>query len=80
MTLLRSGVPEHEIWVQKTDQIERLMRQRNPEFLFTDSSRADLYAQVTKALAELGMRVDPIPEATSSPRYRLFRIVRPAHP
>jgi 4-amino-4-deoxy-L-arabinose transferase-like glycosyltransferase len=80
VTLLRSGVPDHEIWVQQTDQIEKLMRERNPEFLFTDSSRADLYAQVTKALTELGMRVDPIPEATSSPRYRLFRIVRPEHP
>ncbi len=80
VTLLRSGVPEHEAWVQETDQIEKLMQQRQPEFLFTDSSKADLYAQVTKALAELGMKVDPIPEATSSKRYRLFRIVRPAQP
>jgi 4-amino-4-deoxy-L-arabinose transferase-like glycosyltransferase len=80
VTLLRSGVPEHEIWVDKTDQIEKLVAQHSPEFLFTDASKAELYAAVTKALVELGMNVEPVPEATSSPRYGLFRIVRPAHP
>lgn len=77
VTLLRSGVPDHEVWVGRKDQIQEVMEKHHPEFLFADSSTADLYAQVMKALEELGMKLEEIPEAGSPPRFRLFRIVRP---
>lgn len=79
VSLLRSGVPEKDAWVSKPDEIAQLIRQRNPEFLFTDSSKADLYEKVIEVLRDMGARVEPIPEANSSPRYRLYRIVAPPH-
>jgi hypothetical protein len=75
VSLLRSGVPEHKAWVNEPDEIAKLMTQCKPEFLFTDSSKADLYEKVADTLAKLGMKVEPIPEATTSHRYRLYRIV-----
>jgi hypothetical protein len=77
IALVRSGFPEHEVWVERKDQIQAVMTQHHPEFLFTDSNTADLYAQVTRALEDLGMKLEEIPEAGSPPRFRLFRIVTP---
>ena len=75
VSLLRSGVPEHRAWVSEPEEIAKLLNQHKPEFLFTDSSKADLYEQVTRSLSKLGMHVEPVPEASSSQRYRLYRIV-----
>ncbi len=74
--LVRSGVPEHEVWVNASDQIRNLIQRRNPEFLFSDSRNSEQYRQVMEAINSMNMKVQPIAEAGSSTRFRLWRIQR----
>jgi hypothetical protein len=80
VTLVRSGFPEHEVWVEDSRVIRRLITERNPQFLFADSRQATLYQRATDAIQGLGMKLKEIPFRTSNSRYRLFRIVRPDGP
>jgi len=74
--LIRSGVPEHEVWVEAQNQIQRLITVRKPAFLFSDSKDTKFYQQVIKAIEALGLKLEEIPEAGSSGRFRLWRIVK----
>ncbi|MBI5570418.1 MAG: glycosyltransferase family 39 protein [Desulfomonile tiedjei] len=78
LPLLRSGVPIAEMWVEDKAGIRDLMSRGNAEYLFSDYREAALYAKVEDALRGLGYRLEEIPEASSPPRYRLFRLIAPA--
>lgn len=80
VTLVRSGFPEHEVWVKDSHLIQRLITERNPQFLFADSRRAALYQSATDAIHGLGMELKEIPIGVLNSRYRLFRIVSPDGP
>jgi 4-amino-4-deoxy-L-arabinose transferase-like glycosyltransferase len=72
--LIRSGVPEHEVWVNTQDQIRRLIAARNPTFFFSDAKDSDLFKQVIAAAESLNLRLEEIPEAGSPPRFTLWRL------
>jgi hypothetical protein len=74
--LVRSGVPMHEAWVDTRAQINRLITDTKPNFLFTDSSNRDLYDQVKSSIRNLGFGLKEVPEASSSKRYYLYRILK----
>jgi 4-amino-4-deoxy-L-arabinose transferase-like glycosyltransferase len=74
--LVRSGVPEHEVWVNAQQEIRKLLQGRNPTFLFSDSRNTLLYGQVMKAIENLGLELQEIPEAGTSPRFHLWKIER----
>jgi hypothetical protein len=78
LPLLRSGVPIDEMWVEDKAGIQDLMSKGKAEYLFSDYREAALYAKVEDALKGLGYRLEEIPEASSPPRYRLFRLIAPA--
>jgi 4-amino-4-deoxy-L-arabinose transferase-like glycosyltransferase len=80
VSLLRSGVPEKDAWVDRPDEIKQLIDQYNPQFLYTDGSKADLYDKVIHELTNMGMKVEPVPGASASDRYRLYRIKAPEAP
>lgn len=74
--LVRSGVPEHQAWVQSQDQIQRLITARKPTFLFSDANNENLYQHVMTAIQDLGFKLEEIREARVSDRFRLWRIVK----
>ena len=73
--LIRSGVPEHEVWVRAQDQIRRLIIDRKPTFLFSDARDTHLFNEAIAAAESLNLRLEEIPEAGSPPRFRLWRFV-----
>ena len=77
LPLLRSGVPMAEMWVEDRSGIQELMSKGRPGYLFSDYREAALYAKVEEALKSLGYRIEEIPEASSPPRYRLYRLIAP---
>jgi len=74
--LIRSGVPEHEVWVEAQNQIQSLITIRKPAFLFSDSKDPKFYQQVIKAIEAVGLKLKEIPEAGSSGRFRLWKILK----
>jgi len=80
VTLVRSGVPEHDTWVDDRSGIKKTLEQTCPKYLLTDEKNAGLYNQVRAAIRELGMDLKEIPEASSPPRFGLFEIVGAACP
>jgi hypothetical protein len=80
VTLVRSGFPEHEVWVEDGRLIRRLMAERDPQFLFADSKQVTLYRSATDVIQGLGMELREIPLPAPHSRYRLFRIIRPDGP
>jgi len=75
ISLVRSGVPDHEVWVNREDWIQRLLEVNRPDFLFADSKDKEMYSQVIKTIIASGLELEEIIEAESSRRYRVFRIV-----
>jgi Dolichyl-phosphate-mannose-protein mannosyltransferase len=74
VALVRSGVPDREVWVNDEKQARALIQSQHPDYIFTDGKNAHLYSQVFKAVSHLGLSVQEIPGAGSPPRYRLFKI------
>ncbi len=72
--LVRSGVPEHEVWVNRTAEVRRLIQRTEPAFLFSDASNATMLASVRDALHGLGLELVEVSEASTS-RFQLWRIV-----
>jgi len=75
--LVRSGVPEHEVWVDRREAIGRLIQEHHPTFFFSDSANERLFKEAEAAAESLGLRLEEIPEASVSHRFRLWRL-RPA--
>jgi len=75
--LVRSGVPEHETWIETQGQIRRLIEQAKPEFLFSDASNTTLYEPVMTALKGMNLGLEEITEVRVGNRFRLWRIVYP---
>jgi hypothetical protein len=74
--LVRSGVPEHEAWVNAQDQLRSLIQHRNPAFFFSDSRNRAQYGQVMEAIKSLDLKAQEVTEAGSNTRFRLWRIHR----
>lgn len=74
--LIRFGVPEHEHRVTSEKAISDMMAAEKPQYLFVDEKIMDLNEQVAQVLNRLGYRLDEVPQAECSPRYRLYRLVR----
>ncbi|MBI4964199.1 MAG: glycosyltransferase family 39 protein [Desulfomonile tiedjei] len=74
--LVRSGVPEDQVWVDAQDQIQTLITTRQPTFFFSDAKDTKLYQQVAATIEHMGLKLEEIPEARSSERFRLWRIVK----
>ncbi|MEW6139328.1 MAG: glycosyltransferase family 39 protein [Thermodesulfobacteriota bacterium] len=72
--LVRSGVPEHEVWVNRTAEIRCLIQRTEPAFLFSDASNATMLASVRDALHSLGLELVEVREASTS-RFQLWRLV-----
>jgi hypothetical protein len=75
VTLVRSGFPEHEVWVKDSRLLRRLIAQRSPQFLFVDSKQATLFERAADAIHGLGMKLREVPLGLPSGRYHLYRIV-----
>lgn len=75
--LVRSGVPEHETWIETQEQIRRMIARTSPAFLFSDASNRTLYEPVVRAIQGLNLRLEEIPEVSVGNRFRLWRIVYP---
>ncbi|MFH1114246.1 MAG: glycosyltransferase family 39 protein [Pseudomonadota bacterium] len=74
--LVRSGVPEHQVWVDARDQIRGLIERNDPAFLFSDAKNRAQYRHVMEAIESLDMQVREIEDAGCSTRFRLWRILR----
>jgi hypothetical protein len=72
--LIKSGVPDHEIWVNDESHARALIQTQRPQYIFTDDKNARLYSEVFKAVNDLGLSLQEITAAGSPPRYHLFRI------
>ncbi len=74
--LVRSGVPEHQAWIEDTDQIRDLVLTKKPGFLFSDASNVGRFKRTIEAIESLGLRLKEVPEAMPVPsgRFRLWRI------
>lgn len=73
--LLRSGVPDHEVWVNRVSDIQGILETEKPDFVFADATKPEVYDAVWKAVQSMGSRLERVWEATSSDRYTLWRIV-----
>lgn len=73
--LVRSGVPESRVWVNAPDEIRRLVEADHVTLLFTDNKNRHLYETVTRAVQDSGLRMEEIPEASPSPRFKLWKLV-----
>jgi hypothetical protein len=78
--LVRSGVPDHQAFVQDATQIEALISRSNAGFLFVDRKNAAQFAATMEAVRRLGLELEEIPIADPAKRFGLFRIVRPKSP
>ncbi len=77
IALLRSGVPEHETWVDADAVLGRIFFEERPTYVFWDGKNAKLYSQAFDAARRLGIRFVEILEASSPPRYKLLRVIPP---
>lgn len=75
IAMVRSGVPDHEIWLDQKEGIRKIVMERGAQYVFADEKDAQLFNQAFDALKDLGMEVVEIPEASSPPRYRLMKIM-----
>lgn len=75
IALQRSGVAWHEWLVDTRGQLQGLITEHRPEFLFTDFSEADYHERVMNSIRHLGFELKEVPEASSSARFRLYAIV-----
>jgi hypothetical protein len=73
--LIRSGVPESRVWVNAPDEIRRLVEANHVTLLFTDNKNKHLYETVTRAVRDAGIGLEEIPEASPSPRFKLWKLV-----
>jgi hypothetical protein len=74
ISLVRSGVPEHQIWLNTQEEVQSLVKQTKPQFLYADTKDSRYYSHVIESIKAMGVRLEEIPEA-SSKRYRLFRML-----
>ncbi|MFH0825745.1 MAG: glycosyltransferase family 39 protein, partial [Pseudomonadota bacterium] len=74
--LLRSGVPEAEMWVDSPALIESLVERTRPDFLFADTKDHRLFPVVTDTLNAMGLILEEIPEASTPPRFLTYKIAR----
>lgn len=75
ISLVRSGVPGHDIWLDTEERLSRIIRETKPDFLFADAKDDKYYSHVTQGLERLGFSLEEISPAASSTRYHLFRLV-----
>ncbi len=80
VAVFRSGVPNHEIYVQQRAHLARLIAARRPRFVFVDRKDAAIFQQIREVLERGGRGLEFIPEGSSPPRYQLFRIVSQGSP
>jgi len=76
--LLRSGVPESEVWVRHQDEISRLVRVNKPRYLFVDGKNSLRERQVRQSLEDLGLRLQRIPNLDQLQRFSLWEIEYPS--
>jgi len=74
--LVRSGVPDHEAFVQDSALIEELISRTNPGFLFADRKNAAQFAATLEAVRRLGLKLEEIPIADPTARFGLFKFGR----
>ncbi len=74
--LVRSGVPEHQAWIQDADHIRDLVLTKRPAYLFSDASNPVRFKQTIAAIENSGVRLKEIPEAfpLRSERFRIWKI------
>ena len=73
--LIHSGVSFDQTWVRGQTELQNLIRSRSPAYLFSDGLDQILFNETVKALHNLGLNLEAIPEADASPRFRLWRII-----
>lgn len=76
VSLVRSGVPDHEIWVREDLRLREIIEKQKPDFLYADTKDTEFFNQIMSSMKLLGLDLEEIQEA-STPRYRLFRIRMP---
>ncbi len=72
--LVRSGVPEHQAWIEDQDDIIQLVLSRKPEFFFSDQANLRRFDRTVAAIQSLGLKLEEIPGSVHSERFRLWRI------
>lgn len=73
--LTRSGVSFEQTWVRDQKELQNLIISRSPAYFFSDALDQDLFNETVRALHNLGLDPEAIPEADASPRFRLWRII-----
>lgn len=78
--LVRSGVPDHQAFVQDPKLIEELISRSNADFLFADRKNSAQFEATMQAVRRLGLDLVEVPISDASGRFGLFRIGRPRSP
>jgi hypothetical protein len=73
--LTRSGVSFEQTWVRDQKELQNLIISRSPAYFFSDALDQDLFNEIVRALHNLGLNLEAIPEADASSRFRLWRIM-----
>lgn len=73
--LIRSGVAIEQTWLRDQTELQKLISSRRPAYFFSDGLDQDLFKETAKALHNLGLDLEAIPEADASPRFHLWRII-----
>jgi hypothetical protein len=68
-------VSYEQTWVRDQKELQNLIISRSPAYFFSDALDQDLFNVAVKALHDLGLGLEAIPEADASPRFRLWRII-----
>jgi hypothetical protein len=73
--LTRSGVSYEQTWVKDQKELQSLIISRKPAYFFSDALDQELFNEAVRALHDLGLNLEAIPEADASTRFRLWRII-----
>jgi hypothetical protein len=77
IALVRSGVPEHETWVDNLNEAKMLIETTKPDYVFWDDKNRELYLSIEAAIQRTGWEMVEIETASTPPRYKLFKIKKP---
>jgi hypothetical protein len=74
ISLVRSGVPDEQAWVDDPESIGALIERTSPRFLFLDRKNRRVNDSAMEAFTRVNLRLKVIAQGSSPPRHMLYEI------
>ncbi len=68
VSLVRSGVPDQDIWLDTEERLKKIIEKTKPDFFFSDSKDMEYYSHVKKGIEGLGYKLQEVAAEASSTR------------